>query len=208
GKHTPRAQAQKYVDNILEQRHGSVLEHANFTLFLYGISRSLTHELVRHRAGFAYSQLSQRYVYGSRMRFVERPEFIHQPKLHALFEAQIDQFAKLYEETATSLLSLQEEGQDKLLTPEAKTDQRKAVNQTARTFLPNCTETQIVVTANVRAWRHFLEMRGSIHAETEIRMLSGRILTVLQELAPTLFADFLVSEVAGLPVLKSAHLKA
>ena len=66
----------EYLVNILKQGHGSVLEHANYSLLLEGISRSLTHELVRHRAGFAYSQLSQRYVDESQAAFVVPPAII------------------------------------------------------------------------------------------------------------------------------------
>ena len=65
-----------YLENIKKQGHGSVLEHANYSLLLEGVSRSLTHELVRHRAGFAYSQLSQRYVDESEASFVMPPAII------------------------------------------------------------------------------------------------------------------------------------
>src|SRR3989304_9631067 len=75
---------------IKGQKHGSVLDHPNYTILNYGISRSLTHELVRHRAGCAYSQLSQRYVGGKMLRFVERPEYVGDPFLHEQFESRID----------------------------------------------------------------------------------------------------------------------
>ena len=65
-----------YLENIKKQGHGSVLEHANYSLLLEGVSRSLTHELVRHRAGFAFSQLSQRYVDESDANFVVPPAII------------------------------------------------------------------------------------------------------------------------------------
>ena len=72
----------RYFRNIMESGHGSVLEHANFTFLFYGISRSVTHELVRHRAGMAFSQVSQRYVSGRVLRFVERPEYQNDDALH------------------------------------------------------------------------------------------------------------------------------
>ena len=81
-KRTLNKDADRYLTNIISSGHGSVLEHANFTFLLYGISRSLTHELVRHRAGMAYSQESQRYVGGPVLRFVERPEFQKDKILH------------------------------------------------------------------------------------------------------------------------------
>src|SRR5437588_1859473 len=74
--------AERYFNNLKSSGHGSVFEHANFSLLLYGISRSVTHELVRHRAGFGFSQLSQRYVSGRMLRFVERPEYSQDEQFH------------------------------------------------------------------------------------------------------------------------------
>src|SRR5579863_10369069 len=87
---TFNTQATRYFDNLKSSGHGSVLEHANFTLLLYGVSRSVTHELVRHRAGFSFSQTSQRYVSGRVLRFVERPEYVHDEQLHTLFLQRIE----------------------------------------------------------------------------------------------------------------------
>ena len=76
-QHNPaKRETREYLENIKKQGHGSVLEHANYSLLLEGVSRSLTHELVRHRAGFAYSQLSQRYVDESQASFVVPPAII------------------------------------------------------------------------------------------------------------------------------------
>ena len=80
----------KYLTNIKQSGHGSVLEHAVFVFDVWGVSRSLTHELVRHRSGWGYSQLSQRYVDGSALRFVERPEYQGEPALHHRFEDNIE----------------------------------------------------------------------------------------------------------------------
>jgi thymidylate synthase (FAD) len=88
-KRTKNDEASKYLGHIKESGHGSVLEHANYSLLLYGVSRSLTHELVRHRAGFAFSQLSQRYVSGKVLRFVERPEYQKDELLHRRFLSRI-----------------------------------------------------------------------------------------------------------------------
>src|SRR5579883_327781 len=86
-------QAERYFDNIKSSGHGSVLEHANYSLLLYGLSRSVTHELVRHRAGMGFSQLSQRYVSGRMLRFVERPEYQGDEELHAQFLERIERAA-------------------------------------------------------------------------------------------------------------------
>src|SRR5436189_4212988 len=79
-----------YLENIKRQGHGSVLEHANYSLLLEGVSRSLTHELVRHRAGFAYSQLSQRYVDESEANFVVPPAIIGDAALEAEWTKQVE----------------------------------------------------------------------------------------------------------------------
>ena len=77
---------------------------------------------------------------------------------------------------------------------ELKTDRRKAIRQAARSVLPNATETKIFITANVRAWRHFIEMRGASYADWEIRSLALRILALLEEESPLLFGDFTVEQ--------------
>lgn len=192
-KRTMNANADRYFHNIMSSGHGSVLEHANYSFFLYGISRSLTHEMIRHRAGFGYSQLSQRYVSGRVLRFVERPEFQDNGELHEKFLARIDWAYAEYHRLAERLLHEQETGAT-ILSAEAKTDLRKKVNQAARALLPNETETIIVVTGNIRAWRHFLEMRASNHSEVEIRAIAVRIFLCLRLAEPLLFGDYELEE--------------
>lgn len=183
------ADAPKYISHIMESGHGSVVEHASASVLIYGISRSLTHELVRHRAGTAFSQLSQRYVSGRLLRFVERPEYQDDPTLHERFEKWIDLSAQEYDKRAEQLLARQQDG-DGIMNAERKTDLRKKVNQAARSCLPNETETIMVFTGNVRAWRHIFEMRASEGAETEIRRLIFICFTLLQEVWPILTQDY------------------
>lgn len=190
-KRTYNADAAKYFANQRSGGHGSVLEHATFSFLCYGISRSNTHEIVRHRAGTAYSQLSQRFVSGKVLRFVERPEYVNHPSLHKRFTERIDRAARDYEEIADELLTLQDEG-DALLGADARTDRRKRVQQTARSVLPNESETILVMSANVRAWRHIIEMRTDAHAESEIRDLFFRIFLCLRIAEPILFDDYIV----------------
>jgi flavin-dependent thymidylate synthase len=135
------------------------------------------------------SQVSQRYVSGRVLRFVERPEYAVDPELHAAFERRIDRSAAEYEQVAQRLLAQQKEGAE-LLSADAKTDLRKKVQQAARSLLPNETEAPIVMTGNVRAWRHFLEMRASAHAEIEIRALAFAVYLCLVTVEPLLFADY------------------
>lgn len=206
---TKNIDAQRYFYNIMESGHGSVLEHANVSMLFWGVSRSLTHELIRHRAGFAYSQVSQRYVGGKSLRFVERPEFAEDTELHQMFEERIDRDREEYERISEILLKKQEEGnKGELMSADSKTDRRKKVRQAARAALPNETEAPIIVTGNIRAWRHFLNMRGSEHAEVEIRKLAVETYRCLMEVAPMLLADFEVEELAdGTKGLKTMYPK-
>jgi thymidylate synthase (FAD) len=199
-----------YLTHIKEVGHGSVLEHAVWNLLITGVSRSLTHELVRHRAGFGYSQLSQRYVDESVAEYVEPDIIANDPELHAIWLETVKQshsaYMKLAEALNTKLAdpaaatAQSEGGEPPAGSPRApllslppgadRTTRRKAARQAARSVLPNATETKIFVTANARALRHFLEMRGSAFAEPEIRKLSGAILDVLQKESPNLFGDY------------------
>lgn len=190
-KRTYNSDAEKYFENIKESGHGSVLEHANYTMLFYGISRSVTHELVRHRAGVGVSQISQRYVSGRVLRFVERPEYQAIPELHGDFERRIDSAAADYNRIADILASEQKSGAE-LLSADYRTDLRKKVQQAARSVLPNETEAPIVVTANARAWRHIIEMRANMHAEVEIRALAFRAYLCLAALDPIIFGDYAV----------------
>jgi thymidylate synthase (FAD) len=172
-----------YLGHIKEVGHGSVLEHAVWNLLFTGVSRSLTHELVRHRAGMGYSQLSQRYVDESIAEYVEPAVIADDAELHRLWLESVSQSHKAY-------MALAEKLQEKYISEPDKTARRKAARQAARSVLPNATETKIFVTANARALRHFLEQRGSRHAEPEIRQLANKLLDVLVQESPNLFGDY------------------
>ena len=172
-----------YLENIKKQGHGSVLEHATYSLLLEGVSRSLTHELVRHRAGFAYSQLSQRYVDESEAHFVIPPAIIGDEALEAAWKAQMAAAQAAY-------IALVEQLMAKYGWVADKVHRRKMAREAGRGVLPNSTETKIVVTANARAWRTMLELRSSEGAEQEIRRCAVAILRVLAAEAPAFFSDF------------------
>jgi thymidylate synthase (FAD) len=206
-KRSMNAQAKRYFDNLKSSGHGSVFEHANFSLLFYGISRSVTHEVVRHRAGFSYSQLSQRFVSGRTLRFVERPEYRTDEQLHAQFLERIERAASEYAQLTNRLLEMQQAGVS-ILSAEARTDLRKKVQQTARSVLPNETEAPIVVTGNGRSWRHFIEMRASAHAEIEIREMALRAFLCLRQTDPVLFDDYVVESLPdGTYTVKTAFEK-
>jgi thymidylate synthase (FAD) len=173
----------EYLENIKKQGHGSVLEHANYSLLIEGVSRSLTHELVRHRAGFAYSQLSQRYVDESDASFVVPPAIVGDETLEREWREQIEAAQKSYVHLVEHLMERYGWVADKV-------HRRKMSREAARGVLPNSTETKIVVTANVRAWRTMLELRSSEGAELEIRRCAVAIIKLLSKESPAFFSDF------------------
>lgn len=171
-----------YLRHILEVGHLSVLEHGTVTFYLTGLSRSLTHELIRHRH-FSYSQLSQRYVPERDALMVEPDVIAEDPELHA-------KFLEATAAAVTAYTELLEGLEKKFADTENATLRRKQARQAARAILPNATETRIVVTGNYRAWRHFIAMRASEHADVEIRGLAVACLRELDRIAPNVFADF------------------
>ena len=190
----------KYIDNIMSSKHGSCLEHVNYSVVVWGIDRACSHELVRHRAGVAYSQMSQRYVDGKTLRVVEREEYQNDPSLHQMFEDTIDFAVYDYDQRAGQLLMT-------MPVTGTATERRKAVNSAARNCLPNETETAMVMTANARAWRHVFEMRASRFADSPIRTLALRIHEVLNDVAPFFFGDFERKEGDGKTWLEPAYSK-
>jgi thymidylate synthase (FAD) len=173
----------EYLQNILRQGHGSVFEHSVYVVLIEGISRSCSHELVRHRAGFGYSQLSQRYVDESDAAFVMPPAVQGDAALEAAWLAQV-QAAQAGYVTAVERLM------EKYAHIAERTHRRKMAREAARSVLPNATEVKIVVSANVRAWRTMLELRLGEGAELEIRRMALACLALLVKEAPALFADF------------------
>ena len=182
-----------FINNLLNSKDGSVFEHVNYGFVVTGISRSLTHELVRHRAGFAYSQRSQRYVDESEGDFVIPPALSrdkeNSKEARKILSEALNQASGSYKKLVAEL----EQTLSKDLFDLA-TDRRKAIRQAARSVLPNATETKIFITANVRALRHFIEMRSAIYADWEIRFLAIEILKILQTESPLLFGDFTIED--------------
>jgi len=199
-----RKNNQEYLENILASKHGSVLEHAVWCLLITGVSRALTHELVRHRAGFGYSQLSQRYVDESDARYVVPPLYQEDPGLRERWQQTIECIRRAYVELAEATSQYVQKKYPEM----APRDRRKWARQAARSILPNACETKIFVTGNSRAWRHFLELRGSPHADTEIRLLAVEICRVLKQESPNIFRDVeLVDEPDGMPSVRVVHSK-
>jgi thymidylate synthase (FAD) len=177
-----------YVRHIIDVGHFSVLEHASVSFYITGISRSCTHELIRHRH-FSYSQLSQRFVPEHDSQVVVPPGMEDDPELQDIFKAAADASRATYTELLTRLEAKFADQPNAVL-------RRKQARQAARAVLPNATEARIVVTGNYRAWRHFIAMRASEHADVEIRQLAIECLRQLIDLAPAVFSDFEISTLA------------
>ena len=177
-----------YVRHIIDVGHFSVLEHASVSFYITGLSRSCTHELVRHRH-FSFSQLSQRYVPEHDAEVVAPPGIEDDPELLEMFTAAADASRAAYIELLDRLeAKLAEQGMSTL--------RHKQARQAARAVLPNATETRIVVTGNYRAWRHFIAMRASEQADVEIRRLAIACLRELVAVAPQVFSDFEITALA------------
>jgi thymidylate synthase (FAD) len=204
GSHQFRKTNKDYVGNLINQGHGSVLEHAVWDLLITGVSRSLTHELVRHRAGTGISQLSQRYVDESTADFVEPAVIAADPELHAIWLRSIERSHQAYKELVEGLSArIQAEHADL-----ARVQRRKMAREAARSVLPNATETKVLFSANARALRWIITLRGSEGAEPEIRRLAVKLARVMREEAPNLFEDIEIVHLAdGTEGVQVAHKK-
>jgi thymidylate synthase (FAD) len=184
----------EYIENLMSMKHGSVLEHAVWDLVIAGVSRSFSHEMVRHRAGFGYSQLSQRYVDESMANFVEPEIIARDQQMHEVWLRSVKASHAAYVELVEGMMAVAEQRAEASGEKVNKTHLRKQVREAARSVLPNATETMIFVSANARAVRHFIELRGSEGADAEIRRVAVAVLRLMQAEAPTLFADYTIEK--------------
>jgi len=182
----------EYIDNLIAQGHESVLEHASWTFLLTGVSRAFTHQLVRHRIGFSFSQLSQQYHDESDAAFVAPDGLDNHPEALKAWSEAVRQSRDAYRK----ILS-------KLLPKDSSKETTRAIRSAARSVLPNATETKIVVTANARAIRHFLLLRGDIEGDVEMRRVSALIYEMVKKDGPSLVADFhLTHQPDGTPAVR------
>jgi thymidylate synthase (FAD) len=184
-----------YIGNIIDQQHFSVMEHGTVTFNVDGVSRSLTHELVRHRH-LSYSQLSQRYVkVDAAAPIVLPPLYRDDLESTAILQKAWDHAVREYDQlVAVWTPRLLQAGYDMHRA-------RKKARQAARSVLPNCAPTSIIVSGNHRAWREMLAKRGSEHADDEIRQMAIAMYYMLIELEPNLYQDFRVTTINGEEVL-------
>lgn len=165
-----------YLRHIIDVGHESVLAHAAVTFHVEGVSRALTHELVRHRF-LCFSQESQRFVDASDVDVVV-PPLLDEPGNNDLRERLLREFYLArhgYEELADALI--------------ARGFARKQARETARAVLPNCTETRVVVSGNLRAWRDFVRLRDADGVDAEMRRFAQAVLVELARIAPNTFQD-------------------
>jgi len=183
-----REDSTEYLGNILASGHGSVLEHANFSFVFQDVSRVCTHELVRHRAGAAYSQESMRFV-----RLTDLPFWF--PEWVGLDSILLDR--------CVHVLAILEEHQrwmaDRFGLDDAHQlgigkgvpfSEKKAKTSFMRRFAPDGVATAILATFNIRSLRWIIQARTEAHAEEEIRLVFDQVAGIMVEECPALFGDF------------------
>lgn len=180
-----RSDSHEYLGNILKSGHGSVLEHANFSFVLHNVSRVLTHELVRHRAGVAISQESMRFV-----RLTDLPFWF--PKW-ALQDATLMREALFFLERCEEFQTWMTTYFD-LDNPARTFTEKKHKTSFMRRFAPGGHATGLLATINVRALRHIIFMRTALGAEEEIRIVCDQIARLAQEAIPMLMQDYSPNE--------------
>jgi thymidylate synthase (FAD) len=164
----------EFVKKIVESGHESPLEHAKFTFAIEGVSRSLTHQLVRHRIA-SFSQQSQRYVKNTELDYIIPPSIERDKILKKEFTKIMNEIHASYNKI---LKKLSENGKA-----------REAANEDARFVLPQAVETKIVVTMNCRELLHFFRERCCGRAQWEIRNLAGEMLKICRSHLPAIFAS-------------------
>jgi thymidylate synthase (FAD) len=195
-----RRRNDKYLSNIIEFGHGSVLEHAFLNFILMDVSRIFTHELVRHRVGIAISQESLRFVRLKEIRFWMPNIF----RKHHKAEELLRFIAEKVEEMERWQLELAELLEiDKIEEFEIK----KKLTSAMRRIAPEGLTTTIGWSANIRSLRHIIEMRTHPSAEEEMRLVFGKIAERVQSRYPNLFRDYVVEIVDNLPWYKTPHNK-
>lgn len=196
-------ESDEYIRNIIESEHGSVFQHCTTTFAVQGVSRSLSHELVRHYAGCAPSQESQRFVDATTARFVV-------PPLYAYVEVRKirNDLVQMFYDGCMKAVAEYEHQSSVIEKTWGEDFSLKRRREAARNVLPNATETRLVWTMNMRAARHVCALRGSEHADLEIRRLAVAFTRHLKAMAPLTFDDMrIVTGDDGLEAVVSDHPK-
>lgn len=173
-----------YIGNILKTKHGSVLEHSTVTVGFVNVSRVFTHELVRHRAGCAYSQESMRFV---RLEDVGMyvPECIKSASAmaQAMFENAVGDAERAYQNLTHALI-----------TDDMPFSKKKEITSAIRRIAPSGHATNVVVTANHRAWRHLFELRTAPGVEEEMGVVMSALGKEFKDRYPAMYQDMTICE--------------
>jgi thymidylate synthase (FAD) len=174
GSYKAFGKTKELVEHAVTLGHGSIFEHANFTFAITRCSRGFTHQMVRHHAGFAYSQESTHYIKYSD----ETARFCIEPYVYDTQDKKV-----IAQKAFTNAI-----GSYMILYDELKTEEQTKHNScgAVRALLPNAIEAKILITANMRAWRHFMEQRGNLHNTLEIRVVACKVYDILSKRAKTL----------------------
>ena len=159
---------EKIIRHLMKSKHLSVLEHASITFRISDVSRSFTHQHIRHRIGVAYSQKSQRYVKENDFDYIVPDNISENNRAFSQYEACME----MIDTTYNKLVELGIRKED------------------ARFILPNSCTTTLDVTFNFRALAHFFDLRGDIHAQWEIRRVAMAMLDIVKIYAPTVFENY------------------
>ena len=197
-KQSPRTNAE-YIRNLIESGHESVLEHAAWSFIVTGISRALSHQLVRHRIGFSYSQLSQQYHDESESISITPTGLQEFPEAFDEWNKLTGQIKESYDTIYSHLLN----GREIADIPKEELRQLRSIS---RSVLPNALETKLVISSNARALRHFIRIRGTIEGDLEMREYSCLLLSKLKTESPELFFDLSIEDNAndGLPIISAS----
>lgn len=192
-----RSNEQYIQEGIIGARHGSVLEHSSVSFIIVDVSRVVTHELIRHRAGTAFSQLSGRYVSTDELCYYLPTHIADNALARSAF---IGEF-RHQEDTAKRLRQL-------LVSDQTPFAAKKQITSAIRRIIGNGATNQIMVTGNHRAWRNIIEQRVNSHAEEEIRVAIAEVARQLQFMYPAIYADMqLTLDDHNLPTITFQHSK-
>jgi thymidylate synthase (FAD) len=188
GENLDKENIERFLNMLLDLGHESPVEHVSFTFAIEGVSRSLTHQLVRHRIA-SYSQQSQRYVKLDQFEYIVPPSIEEDERAKELFIKAMEEDQRVYNELVDILSKkhyekLISEGKNE---KEAKRLSEKMAIEDARYVFPNACETKIVVTMNARSLLNFFRHRCCNRAQWEIHNLADEMLKKVREVAPTIF---------------------
>lgn len=180
----------KFLGILSNLGHESPMEHMSFTFAVDGISRVLTHQLVRHRMA-SYSQQSQRYVKLEQFEYIVPPAIRKDPRALALFTDAMEQDQRAYDELTDLLYeaALRENLEKGMAEKKAAAAAEKTAIEDARYVFPNACETKIVITMNARSLLNFFSHRCCERAQWEIREMADLMLMAVKRVAPTIFKN-------------------